>query len=94
MNNSHDEIKKLLRASREMLSNPGSIRESEEIKSKYGILNEQGVQLVGGNNVTKKLNVAKSVEGLIPTLCDGDSEVIQSGCANSICFNSLNNSSY
>jgi hypothetical protein len=62
MNNSHDEIKKLLRASREMLSNPGSIRESEEIKSKYGILNEQGVQLVGGNNVTKKLNVAKSVE--------------------------------
>lgn len=62
MNNSHDEIKKLLRASREMLSNPGSIRESEEIKSKYGIINEQGVQLVGGGNVTKKLNVAKSVE--------------------------------
>ena len=62
MNNSHDEIKKLLKASRQMLSNPNTIKESEEIKNKYGMLTEQGIQLVGGNNVTKKLNVAKSVE--------------------------------
>lgn len=62
MNNSHDEIKKLLKASRQMLSNQESINENENIRSKYGILNEQGIQLVGGNNITKKLNVAKSVE--------------------------------
>jgi hypothetical protein len=62
MSNSHDEIKKLLRASREMLSNPNLIEETQEIKNKYGIISEQGLNLVGGNNVTKKLNVAKSVE--------------------------------
>jgi hypothetical protein len=62
MNNSHDEIKKLLRASREMLSNTEVIDETNRIKNQYGILTEQGVSLVGGGNVTKKLNVAKSVE--------------------------------
>jgi hypothetical protein len=62
MNNSHDEIKKLLRASREMLSSTEVIDETNRIKNQYGILTEQGVSLVGGGNVTKKLNVAKSVE--------------------------------
>jgi hypothetical protein len=62
MNNSHDEIKKLLRASREMLSNTEVIDETNRIKNQYGILTEQGISLVGGGNVTKKLNVAKSVE--------------------------------
>ena len=60
MNNSHDEIKKLLRASREMLSNTEVIDETNRIKNQYGIITEQGVSLVGGGNVTKKLNVAKS----------------------------------
>jgi hypothetical protein len=62
MNNSHDEIKKLLRASREMLSNSNVIDETNRIKNQYGILTEQGINLVGGGNVTKKINVAKSVE--------------------------------
>ena len=62
MSNSHDEIKKLLRASREMLSNSEVIDETNRIKNQYGILTEQGLGLVGGGNVTKKLNVAKSVE--------------------------------
>jgi hypothetical protein len=62
MNNSHDEIKKLLRASREMLSNSNVIDETNRIKNQYGILTEQGLNLVGGENVTKKINVAKSVE--------------------------------
>ena len=62
MNNSHDEIKKLLRASREMLSNSNVIEETKKIKNQYGILTEQGIELVGGGNVTKKINVAKSVE--------------------------------
>jgi hypothetical protein len=62
MSNSHDEIKKLLRASREMLSNSNVIEETKKIKNQYGILTEQGIELVGGGNVTKKINVAKSVE--------------------------------
>jgi len=62
MNNSHDEIKNLLRASREMLSNSNVIDETNRIKNQYGILTEQGLNLVGGENVTKKINVAKSVE--------------------------------
>jgi len=62
MSNSHDEIKKLLRASREMLSNSNVIEETKKIKNQYGILTEQGIELVGGENVTKKINVAKSVE--------------------------------
>ena len=62
MSNSHDEIKKLLKASRNMLSNQNINEEVARIKSVYGIINEQNVQLVGGDNVTKKLDVAKSVE--------------------------------
>jgi len=62
MNNSHDEIKKLLKASRNMLSNQNINEEVDRIKSVYGIINEQNTQLVGDNNVTNKLNVAKSVE--------------------------------
>lgn len=62
MNNSHDEIKKLLKASRTMLSNQTINEEVDRIKSVYGIISEQNTQLVGGNNVTDKLNVAKSVE--------------------------------
>ena len=62
MNNSHDDIKKLLKASRNMLSNQNINEEVNRIKSVYGIINEQNTQLVGDNNVTNKLNVAKSVE--------------------------------
>ena len=62
MNNSHDEIKKLLKASRNMLSNQNINEEVDRIKNVYGIINEQNTQLVGDNNVTNKLNVAKSVE--------------------------------
>lgn len=72
MNNSHDEIKKLIKASRNLLSNSDVIKEEQRIKDKYGILTEQGLQLVGGNNVTKKLNVAKSVEDKID---DDESEM-------------------
>ena len=45
-----------------MLSNQNINEEVARIKSVYGIINEQNVQLVGGDNVTKKLDVAKSVE--------------------------------
>lgn len=64
MNNSHDEIKKLLKASREMLSTPQSLQESSRIKKSYGILTEQGVNLTSGD-VTDKINITKSVEDTI-----------------------------
>lgn len=58
MYNSHDEIKKLLDASRTMLGK-SKINESTEIKKKYGILTEQESE---GEDVFKKTNVPKSVE--------------------------------
>ena len=61
MNNSHDEIKKLLEASRKLLNNETI---NEDIRRQYGLLTEQGVDLTG-DNVTKKINVAKSVEDTI-----------------------------
>ena len=61
MSNSHDEIKKLLDASRKLLNNDNI---NEDIRRQYGLLTEQGVDLTG-NNVTKKINVAKSVEDTI-----------------------------
>ena len=61
MSNSHDEIKKLLEASRKLLNNDNI---NEDIRRQYGLLTEQGVDLTG-NNVTKKINVAKSVEDTI-----------------------------
>jgi len=64
MNNSHDEIKKLLKASREMLSTPQTLQESSKIKKSYGILTEQGVNLTSGD-VTDKINITKSVEDTI-----------------------------
>ena len=61
MSNSHDEIKKLLDASRKLLNNDNI---NEDIRRQYKLLTEQGVDLTG-DNVTKKINVAKSVEDTI-----------------------------
>lgn len=64
MGNSHDEIKSLLKASRNILSGKNSLQESIEIKKQYGIITEQGMQ--GMNMATSspiaKINVAKSIE--------------------------------
>jgi hypothetical protein len=64
MNNSHDEIKKLLKASRSMLSNNTINEQISEIKSRYGIITEQGSDLAS-DNISKKMNIAKSVEDKI-----------------------------
>jgi hypothetical protein len=64
MNNSHDEIKKLLKASRSMLSNNTLNEQITDIKSKYGIITEQGSDLTAGN-ISKKMNISKSVEDKI-----------------------------
>ena len=61
MNNSHDEIKKLLEASRKLLNNEVI---NEDIRRQYGLLTEQGVDLTG-DNVTQKINIAKSVDDTI-----------------------------
>lgn len=61
MNNSHDEIKKLLSASRTMLSGSKNIQEVNNIKKQYGLLSEQGVDITDDNRLTK-INPAKTVE--------------------------------
>jgi len=64
MNNSHDEIKNLLKASRNMLSNNRINEQISDIKSKYGIITEQGSDLAS-DNISKPMNIAKSVEDKI-----------------------------
>jgi len=64
MNNSHDEIKRLLKASKNMLKTKKSINESIDIRKQYGIITEQGMQTTSGD-VTKKIDVAKSIENKI-----------------------------
>jgi hypothetical protein len=76
MSNSHDEIKKLLKASREMLSTKESIKEHNEILSKYGILTEQAINLTSGD-VTKKIDVAKSIEDDIEDDMESEEEMIE-----------------
>jgi hypothetical protein len=55
MSNSHDEIKKLLKASRTLLTNNKLNEELEDIKIKYNILTEQ-------STVGSRYNVAQSIE--------------------------------
>jgi hypothetical protein len=64
MNNKHDEIKKLLKASRSLLTNERLSEDISHIRSRYGLLTEQGVDLTD-DNVTKKYDVAQSVEDKI-----------------------------
>ena len=64
MNNSHDEIKNLLKASRTMLSKPNSLQESLKIKEQYGILTEQDVNMTSGD-ITSKMNVGREIETAI-----------------------------
>jgi hypothetical protein len=61
MNNSHDEIKKLLKVSRTILSGNKGLQESNNIRKQYGLLTEQGVDLTGDDRLSK-LNPAKTVE--------------------------------
>ena len=55
MSNSHDEIKRLLKASRTLLSNDKLNEEYEDIRVRYNILSEQ-------SNITDRYDVAKSIE--------------------------------
>jgi hypothetical protein len=64
MNNSHDEIKKLLKASRTMLSPKNSINESKDIRKKYNIISEQEIEF-SDDSVTSKINVGDAIEDTI-----------------------------
>ena len=55
MSNSHDEIKRLLKASRTLLSNDKINEDYNGIRGQYNIINEQ-------SNVTQRYDVAKSIE--------------------------------
>lgn len=78
MNNSHDEIKKLLKASRTMLSNDTINEDVKKIKESYGILNEQGSLLGVGNQRTERENVPDSVEKKISFTVNPEDEKKQS----------------
>jgi hypothetical protein len=66
MNNKHDEIKNLIKATRNMLSNKNTISENLEIKKQYNIISEQGVIPTSGN-ITKKIDVGQAIEDEIET---------------------------
>jgi len=64
MNNSHDEIKNLLKASRNLFSSKTSLQENIEIKKRYGMLLEQDVD-PNPNDITQKINIGQSIEDSI-----------------------------
>jgi hypothetical protein len=71
MNNSHDEIKALLRTSRKLFEDQNI---NEDIRKQYRLLTEQGVDLTN-DNITKKVNITKSVEDKIDyDTFDGDED--------------------
>lgn len=72
MNNSHDEIKQLLKASRKLLEVNNV---NEDIRRQYNLLVEQGVDLTD-DNITTKPNITKSVEDRInyETYDDGNED--------------------
>ena len=76
MNNSHDEIKNLLKASRQMLSSKFISEQDNEIRNRYGIITEQGVNLTSGD-VTQKINVPKSVSDKIEDDVDSGDDKTQ-----------------
>jgi hypothetical protein len=64
MSNRHDEIKNLIKASRNMLSSKNSLNETYEIKKQYGILNEQQMKSMnlGTNNPIQRIDIGQSIE--------------------------------
>lgn len=63
MNNTHDEIKNLLKASRNMLSSTINEEQVKNIRQKYSLLTEEEYET--GSSVVNKMNITKSVEDRI-----------------------------
>lgn len=55
MGNSHDEIKRLLKASRSLLTTTKLNEDIDNIRTQYGLISEQ-------ENITSKFNLGKSIE--------------------------------
>jgi hypothetical protein len=74
MSNSYDEIKKLLKASNNMLK--GKLNEDvSDIKKKYGILNEQEYETTKGSDVVDKINPIKATKEKIDSeVGDGETD--------------------
>lgn len=66
MMNKHDEIKKLLKATKNMLMSDNQLIESIEIKKQYNIISEQEIVSTSGN-ITKKIDVGSAIEDEIET---------------------------
>jgi len=64
MSNSHDEVKQLLKASRQMIFGSKLNEEVKNIRSKYGLITEQGADLTD-DNVLKKQDISQNVEDSI-----------------------------
>jgi len=67
MGNSHDEIKRLLKASRSLLSNKRLNEDIQDIKHQYGLIREE-------SEIGTRINVAKSIEDDID---DGEYETAE-----------------
>ena len=70
MNNSQDEIRQLLNASRKLLKTDSI---NEDIRKQYGLLTEDDIELTN-NPVTSKINITKSVEDRIDYDTAGDED--------------------
>ena len=65
MANKHDEIKNLLKASRELLGGKIVKEESYGIKKLHGLITESDDIPLDDENVSNKMNIAKSIENTI-----------------------------
>lgn len=65
MANKHDEIKNLLKASRELLGGKIVKEESHGIKKLHGLITESDDIPLDDENVSNKMNIAKSIENTI-----------------------------
>lgn len=76
--NKHDEIKKLLKASKNMLYGDSLNESIEEIKKTHGLLIESESIMGVGNQVTKRNDVGKSIEDKIGFTVSPEDEKKQS----------------
>jgi hypothetical protein len=70
--NKHDEIKRLLKASQNMLSNSSTIYEMNEIKQKYNLISEQISMDKPSKNSDNKINIGRSIERNMERSYDND----------------------
>lgn len=78
MGNSHDEIKKLIKASKNMLYGDSLNVSIDEIRKTHGLLSEENSIMGVDNQVTKKDDIGKSIEKNIEFTVSPENEKKQS----------------